>query len=183
LLGEDGRVVAQRTTSLYAFAGQTGPFYTDLAFDIPLVAEAGRLEVSTDDPRTSRRGHVTTVNLTLLSAGSPLIYPTIDGPEQLAIFSPRPDSAASGGRLHIEGGGWTMLEQPITVALLAQSGDTLASQEVWLEPRGAGVAGRFAVDLEYSIPYSQYGLIAVYETAPDGSGFLHFTTLEIFLRR
>jgi len=183
LFGEDGRVVAQRTIYLYAFAGQTGPFYTDLAFDIPLVAEAGRLEVRTDDPRTSRLGHVATVNITLLSAGSPLIYPTIDGPEQLAILSPRPDSSVSGGRLHVEGGGWTMVEQPVTVAILSQAGETLGSEEVWLEPRGVGVAGRFAVDLEYSIPYSQYGLIALYESAPDGSGFLHFTTLEIFLRR
>ncbi len=76
-----------------------------------------------------------------------------------------------------------MVEQPITVALMDYSGRALASQEVWLEPRGVGVAGRFAVDLDYSIPYAQYGLIAVYESAPDGSGYLHFTTLEIFLRR
>jgi hypothetical protein len=183
LLGEDGRVVARQTIDLYAYAGQTGPFYTDLAFDIPLVAEAGRLEVSTDDPRTGLLGHVTTTEVTLLSAGSPLIYPTIDGPEQLAIFSPRPDSAASGGRLHVEGGGWTMVEQPITVSLLSQVGDLLASEETWLDPRGVGVAGRFAVDLSYTIPYAQYGLITVAEPAPDGSGYLHFTSLEIFLRR
>ena len=183
LLGEDGLVVAQQTTYLYAASGQTGPFYTDLAFGISLVAEAGRLELSTDDPRTGRLGHLTTVNITLLSAGSPLVYPMIDGPEQLAILTPRPDSAASGGRLRVEGAGWTLVEQPVTVSLLTQAGDALATEEIWLEPRGVGVTGRFAVDLEYSVPYPQYGLIALYETAPDGSGFLHYTTLEIFLRR
>ncbi len=183
LLGEDGRVLARQTTFLYAFAGQTGPYYANLPFEITAVAEAGRLEVSTDDPRTGRLGHVATVSLTLLSAGRALLYPAIDGPEQLSLLTPRPDSIASGGRLHVEGAGWTLVEQPITVALLTQGGATLDSEEIWLEPRGVGVAGTFAVDLEYSIPYPQYGLIALYEPAPEGSGFLHYTTLEIFLNR
>jgi hypothetical protein len=182
LLGEDGRVVAQRTTFLYAFAGQTGPFYTELAFDIPSVAEEARLEVTTEDPRTGRLGHLASVGLVLLSAGEPLIYPAIDGPEQLTIFTPRPDSGVAGGVLHVEGAGWTMVEQPITVALLGQGGDTIASEELWLDPRGVGVTGVFSVDLSYTIPYSQYGLIVVYEPAPDGSSFLHYTTLETYLR-
>jgi hypothetical protein len=182
LLGEDGRVLARQTTYLYAFVGQAGPFYANLAFDIPLVAEVGRLEVSTDDPRSARLGHVTTVSLTLLSAGRALIYPAIDGPEQLAILTPRPDSIARGGQLHVEGAGWTFFEEPVTVALLS-GGATLDSEEIWLEPRGVGVTGTFAVDLEYSLPYPQWGLIALYEPAPEGSGFLHYTTLEVFLDR
>jgi hypothetical protein len=183
LLGEDGRVLARQTTFLYAFVGQAGPFYANLAFDIPLVAEVGRLEVSTDDPRSARLGHVTTVSLTLLSAGRALIYPAIDGPEQLAILIPRPDSIAGGGQVHVEGAGRTLVEEPITVALLSQGGATLDSEEIWLEPRGVGVTGTFAVDLEYSLPYPQWGLIALYEPAPEGSGFLHYTTLEVFLDR
>jgi hypothetical protein len=183
LLGEDGSVLARQTTFLYAFEGQTGPYYANLPFEIPLVAETGRLEVSTDDPRTGRLGHVTTVSLTLLSAGRALLYPAIDGPEQLSILTPRPDSIVSGGQLHVEGAGWTLVEQPITVALLTQGGATLDSEEIWLEPRGVGVTGTFAVDLEYSMPYPQYGLIALYEPSPEGSGFLHYTTLEIYLNR
>jgi hypothetical protein len=182
LLGEDGRVVAQRTTFLYAFAGQTGPIYTELAFDIPSVAEEARLEVATDDPRTGRLGHLATVNLVLLSTGEPLVYPAIDGPEQLTIFTPRPDSGVAGGVLHVDGAGWTMVEQPITVALLGQGGDTIASEDIWLDPRGVGVTGVFAVDLSYTVPYSQYGLIVLYEPAPDGSDYLHYTSLEIYLR-
>jgi hypothetical protein len=182
LLGEDGRLLGQRTTYLYAFDGQTGPISTELSFDIPSVAETARLEVSTEDPRTGRLGHLETVEIILLTAGEPIIYPAIDGPEQLAIFAPLPDSVALGGVLHVDGAGWTLVEQPITVALLDQRGATIASQEVWLEPRGIAVTGAFAVDLSYTIPYSQYGMIAVYEPAPDGSGFLHYTSLEVYLR-
>lgn len=182
LLGEDGRLLGQRTTYLYAFDGQTGPISTELSFDIPSVAETARLEVSTEDPRTGRLGHLETVEIILLTAGEPIIYPAIDGPEQLAIFAPLPDSVALGGVLHVDGAGWTLVEQPITVALLDQRGATIASQEVWLEPRGVAVTGAFAVDLSYTIPYSQYGMIAVYEPAPDGSGFLHYTSLEVYLR-
>jgi hypothetical protein len=146
------------------------------------VAEEGRLEVTTEDPRTGRLGHLSTVSLVLLSAGEPLIHPAIDGPEQLTIFTPRPDSGVAGGALHVEGAGWTMVEQPITVALLGQGGDTIAVEEVWLDPRGVGVTGMFGVDLSYTVPYSQYGLIVVFEAAPEGSNFLHYTTLEIYLR-
>ncbi|HEY44810.1 MAG TPA: hypothetical protein G4O11_12590, partial [Anaerolineae bacterium] len=108
LLAEDGRVLAEGTTWLHVLEGiaSAGRFYGEIPFEIQGVAEAGRLEISMYSYRDGQLSHLSTVDLTLLSVGSPLVHPAFDSPEKLAIFSPREESIIEGGRVVVQGAGW-----------------------------------------------------------------------------
>ncbi len=183
LLGEDGRVLAQRTTYLNTLRGYAGPFSSELTFEIPGVAEAGRLEVSIDDPRTGRMAHLSTLDLILLAAGAPLLYPAAQGPEQLALLTPRDGAGVLGGRFAVRGAGWTARSQGLSLALLDSNGDLLSIQPVSLSPGAIGEVGLFEGEVAYQIPYEQYGRLALYELADDGVSYLHYTSIEVYLRR
>ncbi|MEW6566652.1 MAG: hypothetical protein AB1449_00505 [Chloroflexota bacterium] len=181
LIGEDGRVITQRVTYLWAPPGYSGVFTTEISFQIEAVAEAARLELSTDDLRSARLGHVTTLNLVLLSAGAPLVYPALDGPERLTILSPREGAVVSGGRVRVRGAGWTEADVPLTVQLLDRYHTVLGAAEVELVGPGVGQLGTFEVEISYRIPYAQYAWVAVAESTPDGSALIHFSSHEIWL--
>jgi len=182
LLGEDGRLLAQRTTYLNTLRGYAGPFSTELTFDIPGVAEAGRLEISIDDRRTGRMAHLATLDLVLLAAGAPWIHPAAQGPEQLALLTPRDGAGVRGGRFAARGAGWTARGQGLTLALLDSDGDPLSIQPVALSPAGIAETGVFETEVAYQIPYEQYGRLALYELADDGVSYLHYTSIEVYLR-
>lgn len=181
LLGEDGRVLAQRNTALWGPRGATGAILVELAFDLPGVAEIGRLEVATFDPRTTRISHVTTQDVVLLTAGRALVLPAIVGPERLAIVTPRDGGTVEGGRIFVRGGGWMTTEAPLTLALTDRIGEVLASAQVELEAPAVGLAGTFEGELSYAVPWAQWARLAVFEMAPEGEGFLHYSSIEVFL--
>jgi len=182
LIGEDGRVIAQQTIYLWAVAGHAGVFSTELPFEIALVGEAARLEASTDALRDGRREHLTTVHLILLSEGTPLIHPVIDGPERLAIFSPREGARVEGGSLHVRGAGWVESDGPLAVVVLDDQWTVVGSSDVALQAPGVGQLGTFEADIAYQVPTLQYGRIAVFERSADGTQMVHFTSLEVLLR-
>ena len=183
LLGEDGRLLAQRATYLQAIPGGTGRFSTELTFEIPGVGEAARLEVSTQDSRTARLAHLSSLDLVVLSVGSALIHPALHGPEQITILSPRDGAVVRGGRFLVRAAGWSSRGSSLSVALFDRDGNPIASQQVALSATQPGEVGAFEVDLAYAIPYEQYGRLAVYEPSPDGSGFLHYASIEVYLRQ
>jgi hypothetical protein len=183
LYGEDGRLLAQRTTYLHAIPAGTGRFVTELTFELPGVAEAARLEVSTDDLRTGRMAHLTTLDLVLLTAGTPHLTTALHGPEHLLILTPRDGALVAGGQVLVRGAGWSDLGEPLTLTLLDRQGNTLASRLVQLSSSLPGQIGVFETHLAYEIPYEQYGRIAVFEALPDGSGFRHYASIEVYLRR
>jgi len=182
LIGEDGRVIAQRTTYLWSIAGHAGVFSTELPFEIALVGEAARLEASTDALRGGRLEHLTTVNLILLSEGTPLIHPVIDGPERLAIFSPREGARVEGGSVHVRGAGWVESDGPLAVVVLDYQRTVVGSSDVVLQAPGIGQLGTFEADIAYQVPTLQYGRIAVFERSADGTQRVHYTSLEVLLR-
>ncbi len=182
LIGEDGRLLAQRITYLWAPPGYSGVFTTELSFHIEAVAEAARLEVSTDDMRSTRLGHLSTLNVVLLSVGAQQVYPGLEGPERLTILSPREGTSVSGGVVRVRGAGWVDADVPLAVQLLDRYGTVLGSGEARLTAPEVGLLGTFEVDLAYQIPYPQYAWVAVAERTPDGSGLIHYSSQEIWLR-
>lgn len=181
LVGEDGRVITQRVTYLWSPPGHSGVFTTEISFRIQAVAEAARLEVSTEDVRSTRLGHLTTLNLVLLSVGTPLVHPALDGPERLTILSPREGASVSGGTVRVRGAGWMDAEAPLAVQLVDRYGAVLAAAEVGLAAPAVGQLGTFEVDLPYHTPYPQYAWVTVFERTPDGSALVHFSSREIWL--
>ena len=183
LIGEDGRVITERTTSLLVYPGRAGNFVAQVEFATPYVAEAARLEVSTQDPRYGRMNHLTTVELVLLSAGSPVIHPQLEGPEKLAILEPREGALVENTPLYVRGAGWVDSDVPVTVELLDRSGEALATRQVILDTPEVGRLGSFEVELPFEISFSQYGHVVVYETSSGIPGTIFYSSVEVWLQR
>ena len=182
LYGEDGRLISERLTYLLVYPGRAGNFVTEIEFDTPFVAEAARLEVSTQDLRHGRLSQLASVDLVLLSTGYPRVHPQLDGPEKLAILSPKDGTLIAGGVVQVRGAGWAVSDLPLTVELLDRNGSSLARQQVWLEAPAIGQAGTFSVDLTYQIPFSQFARVAISEQSAGIPGTLHYSSVEVWLQ-
>jgi hypothetical protein len=183
LIGEDGRLISSRYAYIMAFPGGSGRFVIEISFDIALVAESARLSVSAESLRYRQLKQLASVNLVLLSTGTELVHPAIDGPEKLAIFSPRDGTVAEGGVVHARGAGWVDSENPLIVELIDRDDAVLSSVEVFLDPHEVGRVGEFSVDLPYQISFSQYARVVVRELGSEIPGIIHYSSVEVYLRR
>ena len=184
LLGENGRVLAEGPAYLHVLpeVENSGRFYLEVPFDISLVAEAARLEASMYCYRTGQLSHLNTVNLTLLSVGSSLIHPAINGPEKLAIFYPRQEAVIEGGQVTVYGAGWVDSDLPLTIEVFDDNGEVLGSSQVYLDAPVIGQLGTFQVDVPYQITFPQWGRIGGSEHSADIPGLIHYSSVVVWLK-
>lgn len=182
LLGEDGRIITEHTTYLFAFPGNAGNFVANLEFEVPALAENARLEVSTDGTRNASMDQLVTVDLVLLTEGSARVHPALHGPEKLAILRPSDGSFVEGGVINVRGAGWVDSDLPIIVQLIDRNGETLARHEVRLDTAELGTLGTFELQIPYQIPYSQYVRVAVSEQHSVYDELVHYSSVEVWLK-
>lgn len=183
LIGEEGDVLADRTTFLQAMPDLAGRIYSELEFSFGWVAQAARLEVRTFSPRDGQMDHLTTRSLVLLTRGTELLYPSLAGAEKIAIFSPRAGGLARNGVITVRGGGWLDTPGPLVIEVLDRNGELVGSATTPLSTDRTGEVGSFEAQVSYSVPISQYGHVAVYERALDPPGILHYSSVEVYLQR
>ncbi len=183
LIGEQGDLLADRTTFLQAMPDLAGRIYTDLTFTFPWVAQTARLEVRTFSTRDGQMDHLTTREVVLLTTGTALIYPALGGAEKIAIFSPRANGYVRGSPVTVRGGGWLDTPGPLVVEVLDRNGNVVGSATAPLSTSNTGEVGSFEVQVPYSLENSQYGRIAVYELAVSPPGILHYSSVDVYLAR
>lgn len=181
LIGEQGDILADRTTFLQAMPDLAGRIYTDLPFSFAWVAQTARLEVRTYSTRDGQMDHLATRTLVLLTTGSALIYPAIGGAEKIAIFSPRANGYVRGSPVTVRGGGWLDTPGPLVVEVLDHNGTVVGSATAPLSTSSAGEVGSFEVQVPYTLDSPQYGRIAVYELAVSPPGILHYSSVDVYL--
>lgn len=182
LLGEDGRELSLVRTYLLVPSGRAGRFVADLSFQIPTVAEAAIVEASYQNPFTGRLDHLATRRLILLTTGRPLLRSGMVGAEKLSIFTPREDQVIEGGSVHIRGAAWLDEDVPLLVELIDRQGNLLSYTETMPAAPKPGELGTFEVTLPYTVPYPQYGWVAVSERGLDPPTLLHYTSLRVYLK-
>lgn len=182
LYGEDGRVLAEHTTILFAYPGNAGRFSTQLSFTIGGVAEAGRLEIASFDRRYNRVDHISTQSLLLLATGTHLIHPALQPPEKLDIIYPSDGLRVTGGELQIRAAGWVDSDVPIEVDLVDRSGKTIASTQARFDAPQVGQLGTFTVSLAYDTPFSQFARVVLTERDPSQAYIVHLSSTEIYLQ-
>jgi hypothetical protein len=183
LIGEQGDILADRTTFLQAMPDLPGRIYTDLSFTFPWVAQTARLEVRTFSTRDGQMDHLTTRQVVLLTTGTALIYPALGGAEKIAIFSPRANGYVRGSPVTVRGGGWLDTPGPLVIEVLDRNGNVVGSATTPLSTSKPGEVGSFEVQVPYTLDYSQYGQIAVYEAAISPPGILHYSSVDVYLAR
>jgi hypothetical protein len=182
LLGEDGRELAHYVTYLLVYPGKAGRFIAYIYFEIDALAEAARLEVSTESPRNKATHQLSSVNVTLLSKGSPFVRRALSGPEKITLLAPAKNSVIEGGTIQVLGAAWLESEVPLTIQLIDMQDTIIDSKQVWLESE-PGQLGMFETELTYEISSSQYARIVVFEPGSDIPGPVHLSSIEVWLVR
>lgn len=182
LKGEDGRLIMRTYRFLNAIPGNAGTFRAKLEFTIPGVSEMGRLEVYMESRRDGQYVHMGSVDLLLLSVGRPLIHAALDGVEQLAIFSPRPDAVIEGDRVTVRGAGWNNSGLPLVVVIQDHLGNTISEVETELLSPGPGQLGTFEVEVPFAVTVWQNGRILVMERSSTIPGYTHISGIDVNLK-
>jgi hypothetical protein len=182
LIGEDGRLIDTAVAYLLALPGNAGLFTTEIEFETPLVAEAARLEVSIFSVEDAQLDHMASVDLVLLSIGSPLIHETIHPPEKIHIYSPEMFDTIKGGITSVKGIGWLDTEGPLHIEVLDREGNVVGATKVDVDAQESGTISTFTAEIQYLIDIPQQGRIAVYEPSATIPGILHYTSVIVNLR-
>lgn len=182
LIGEDGRLISEVATYLFAIPGNAGPYTTEMEFETPLVAEAARLEVYNLSREDGKPDHMASVNVILLSIGSPLIHYSLHGPEKIHLTQPREFDTLRGGNIVVKGIGWADSNEAFLVDVLDVQGNVVGSSKFTIDAERIGSLGTFEVDAPYRVETSQLGRIAIYEPSPSIPGMIHYTSVIVNLR-
>ncbi len=181
LIGEQGQELARTTTYLLAIEGVAGQFVVTVPFSIPEVAEAGLIELSFHTPTSNRLEHISTRPVVFLSVGPPRVYTNISIAEKLAIFTPREDRRVRGGIATVKGGAILDEDLPLLIEILDRAGQVIGSTEVPVQAPVLGELGTFEALVAYTVPYPQYGRIAVTERGLHPPSIRHYTSIRVYL--
>ena len=182
LIGEDGRIITESIVYLSNIPGNLGPFFTQIEFTTPMFAEAARLEVHNFSTINGELDHIASVNLTLLSIGTPRTHFVFLGPEKLEINFPREGDTIEGGEINVRGRGWVESDTALRVEIIGGEGEILGSGLVKLNTNEIGVAGTFELSVAYQIDEPQQVRIAVYERSKNVPGIVHYTSILVLLK-
>ncbi len=180
LIGEQGQVLARTTTYLLAIEGVSGQFVVTVPFSIPEVAQAGLIELSFNTT-SNRLEHVSTRPVVFLSVGPPHVYTNLTTTEKVTIFTPRADRRVTGGVATVRGAAILDEDLPLLVEVLDRAGQVVGSTEVPVQAPVLGELGTFEAQVAYTVPYAQYGRIAVTERGLRPPSVRHYTSIRVYL--
>jgi len=178
LLGEDGRLLVRKVLA-YSPTNRVHVI-TDLDFEIEAVAEAGRLQVSTEDS-SGRIIALASVDLILLSLGDEDLNPPADGNESIVIREPVKNTLIQGGSVVVSGLAIPAGDQPLLVELIATDGRVVGYRQAALTPvEGTGYTS-FTVDVPYSVTSTTWVRLTISETSGRIPGRTHISSIEVLL--
>ena len=181
LIGEQGQELARTTTYLLAQEGSAGLFVVTVPFSIGGLAEVGLVEVSFNTPTSNRLEHISTRPVVFLSVGPDRVYTNLTTAEKITIFSPRLDRLVRGGVATVSGAAILDEDLPLLVEVLDRTGQVIGSVEVPVQEPVVGELGTFEAKVAYTVPYPQYGRIAVTERGLRPPAVRHYTTVRVYL--
>jgi hypothetical protein len=182
LIGEQGQVIARTTTFILAPEGASGQFIVTVPFTLSGLAEAGLVELSYNEFGTGKLEHIATRPVVFLSVGPARIHTNTTTSEKLTLFSPRRDQVQRNGVINVSGAAWLDEDLPLLVEVLDRAGEVIASTEVEVQAPVLGELGTFQTQLAYSVPYGQYGRVAVTERGLHPPSVRHYTSLRVYLQ-
>lgn len=180
LLGEDGRLLMREVRDYRASVGRQVSLATEVEFGISAVAEAGRIQVSTED-EFGRLVAVGSVDIILLSIGEAEINPVGDLYENIVIESPPPNAVIQGGMVRVTGLARPRSELPLMVEMRTADGKIVGSRQVAVIPSAESSYGTFAIEVSYSVDAPTRVRLAVWEPGERIPGIVQLSSLEVML--
>jgi hypothetical protein len=182
LYGEDGRVVANKT--LYANPYDdplNGNFITDIEFSIPVLAEAGRLELKVLD-QFGRIKALNSVNLILLSTPPNDRNYAPEGDERIQLQLPFPgQTEIEGSPLLVSGLVRTEADNPLDIWLMDESGTTLGKTAAAVVFSPGSEYGQFIGEITYEVSQPTRVLMILAISDSRIPGYTYVKSLDLLL--
>jgi len=181
LLGEDNRLLYRQLRKIdFAPVGAWAVFTVDFDFEIPGVAEAGRLKISVDD-EFGRTVALNSVPLILLSVGDADIVPPADVLAPIVIRQPRKKALIQGGKLVVSGQVRSDPDQPLLVKLVTTTGSEVGARLAEVDVPAEGGYGTFVVEVSYTVSQPTPALLVVQQGAATLNDVIHLSSMEVLL--
>jgi hypothetical protein len=189
---ESGAVIALEPTTIQAPSPERGPFEIDLAFSVP-ADQPGRISVYDVSARDGGLIHLSSVEVTLLAGGSPVINPPPAAPETIAIFGPVHLAEIPGGGFTVSGFSEYFFESNLGVVVCGEGGsgapdqlcgtadNVIASSIAIIAAPDIGLPGPFSGEIAYSISSPVQARIVVYAASPRDGDLLHASSRPVNL--
>ncbi|GAB4502373.1 MAG: hypothetical protein Fur0035_19230 [Anaerolineales bacterium] len=180
LLGEDGRELYRKS-----FRTDNVRTYTRVAeavsFEIPGAAEAGRLQISTQD-QYGRLMAFNSVPVLLLSVGENQFTPAYEPLERVALRAPYRQQEISGGTLTVRGEIRPLNNTPVVLELVDIDGRILGSRVLYFDASAPGYQ-----IFETTIPYmlaekKALARLVIRQSDERITGLAYLYSLELVLR-
>ena len=181
LYGEDGRLLVRHLLNYSAPPSYKVHLKLDLTFEIPGVAETGRIEITTRDDY-GRELALASTDVVLLSEGASSVNPPADLYERIVIQHPVPSALIQGGEVIVQGFTRTAPEGELLVQLVDFRDEVIGAKVIGVAEQELDEGYRFFVG---EVPY-QLGTpswIRVQVIARDGvmSGLQHLSSVRVLL--
>lgn len=179
LLGEDGRLLVRKLLNF--FPGVRVRMGAKLDFETPAVAEAGRLQIITED-RYGRVIAMASSDVLLLSIGEDDLNQPGDLLENIVIREPIPNRLVQGGNVIVSGLARVSGNNPLVVEMIGTDGQRVGSSRlVSVAPDPDGKHSPFVIDVPYSVNKPTWVRLTV--SVQDGRipGVTHLSSVEILL--
>ena len=180
LVLDDGTVLAQAPATIGADIGQRGPFAVQLEFSLSGERNA-LLQVYAESARDGGIQHLTSVGVTLIGNGAPLLMPAGPPLEQLRIAQPVEGAALSGGTALVEGFGLASFEGTLVVEVYDAQGNMVGQQATTVAAPDIGLPGPFSVQVPYTVSAVGPGRVVVVDPLPAFDGLGHIASVEVTL--
>ncbi|MFO8035772.1 MAG: hypothetical protein R6U57_03990 [Anaerolineales bacterium] len=182
LYGEDGRVLVQRIIRYDAPPKTKVYLKLDLRFEIPGVAETGRLAITTRD-EYGRVIALASTDVILLTKGDTDINPPTDLYEKIVIEEPLPDILIQGGKIIVKGYTRCVESDRLYVELVNYQGDVVGSEFVGISEKELGLGYHFyAGEVPYEVGSSgTWVRVQISALDDDLSGVLHTSSVRVLI--
>jgi hypothetical protein len=179
LVGEDGRLLVRKLLTYYP--GIRVRMNIELEFEIPAVAETGRVQILTED-RYGRTIALASVEVILLSMGVEDLNPAGDLLEAILIREPVTNSLIQGGQVRVSGLVRTQSENPLQVEMFSVDGKQIGpTRLVTALPTTDGRHTPFEAELPYDVSTPTWVRLMVKEFGSRIPGPTQITSVEILL--
>jgi len=180
LKGEDGRLLARRIMKLQTMPGfSRADLSIDLEFEVEGVAEAGRLEVSTQD-EYGRPQYLSSVDLILLSTGLTRLN-SYDLQEKIVLEQPVDFDEIEGGSLIVSGIARGPKDKPVLVEILDSSGKVISQGKFEIIVLPDEDFGLFGGELVYKVDVPIWARLVLRLQGARIPGIEHMYSIELYL--
>ena len=180
LLGEDGRVLTRQIVVLNPDLGRKAGLVLDLAYEIPVEVELGRLVIYKQD-ETGRTTALSSIEVVLLASGQPDYNPVLDRSASVIIQQPLPGILVQGGAVLVSGLARPSTEVSMVAELVGENGQVVGQRVFDV---GDGIVPEhmpFTVEIPYSVDEPTWVLLIIRERGERIPGIIYLISTEVLL--